>query len=86
MLCYYGDDMEEYRRWEDNIKMDLKEICVNVRSWTDLTHDRDYWRAYVCGNIPMGWFIIIIIIASFVKISRIGNWNFIKLAVSINHV
>ena len=26
MLCYYGDDMEEYRRWEDNIKMDLKEI------------------------------------------------------------
>ena len=26
MLSYYGDDMEEYRRWEDNIKMDLKEI------------------------------------------------------------
>ena len=28
MLCYYGDDMEEYRRlcrWEENIKMDLKE-------------------------------------------------------------
>ena len=24
MLCYYGDDMEEYMRWEDNIKMDLK--------------------------------------------------------------
>ena len=27
--CYYGDDMEEYRRfcsWEDNIKMALKEI------------------------------------------------------------
>ena len=25
MLCYYGDDMEEYRRlcrWEDNTKMD----------------------------------------------------------------
>ena len=35
MLCYYGDDMEEYRRWEDNIKMDLKEIGVNVRSWID---------------------------------------------------
>ena len=26
MLCYYGDDMEEYRRWEDNIMMNLKEI------------------------------------------------------------
>ena len=33
MLCYYGDDMEEYRRWEDNIKMDLKEIGVDVISW-----------------------------------------------------
>ena len=33
MLCYYGDDMEEYRRWEDNIKMDLKEIGVDVMRW-----------------------------------------------------
>ena len=33
MLCYYGDYMEEYRRWEDNIKMDLKEIGVDVMSY-----------------------------------------------------
>jgi hypothetical protein len=32
MLRYCGDDMKEYRRWEDNIKMDLKEIGVNVMS------------------------------------------------------
>ena len=32
MPCYYGDDMEEYRRWADNIKMDLKEIGVDVMS------------------------------------------------------
>ena len=35
MLCCYGDDIEEYRRlfrWEDNIKMDLKEIGVDVIS------------------------------------------------------
>ena len=25
MLCYYGDDMEAYRRWENNIKTDFKE-------------------------------------------------------------
>ena len=25
--------MEEYRRWEDNIKMDLKEIGVDAMSW-----------------------------------------------------
>ena len=47
MLCYYGDDMEEYRRWEDNIKMHLKEIGVTVRSWIDSTQDRDYWRVLV---------------------------------------
>ena len=32
MVCYYGDDMEEYRRWEDNIKMDLIEIGLDVMS------------------------------------------------------
>ena len=36
MLCYYGDDMEEYRRWEDYIKMDLKEIGVDVMNWMEL--------------------------------------------------
>ena len=35
MLCYYGDDMEEYRRWEDNIKMDLKEIWKNTGGFVD---------------------------------------------------
>ena len=30
MLCYYGDDVTEYRRWEENIKMDLKNIDVDV--------------------------------------------------------
>ena len=47
MLCYYGDDMEEYRRWEDNIKMDIKEIGVNVRNLIDSAQDMDYWRALV---------------------------------------
>ena len=23
------------RRWEDNIRMDLKEICINTRNWAD---------------------------------------------------
>ena len=32
-------------RWEDNIRMDLKEIGINMRNWVDLTEDRDYWRA-----------------------------------------
>ena len=35
------------RRWEDNIRMDLKEIGMNTRNWVDSTQDRDYWRALV---------------------------------------
>ena len=30
------------RRWEDNIRMDLKEIGVNTRNWVGSTRDRDY--------------------------------------------
>ena len=30
---------------EDNIRMNLKELCVNIRDWMDSTLDRDYWRA-----------------------------------------
>ena len=43
MLCYYGDDMEEYRRlcrWEDNIKMDLKTTGFNMMNWIESTQDR----------------------------------------------
>jgi hypothetical protein len=35
------------RRWEDNIKMDLREVgCVGA-DWVDLAQDRDRWRAVV---------------------------------------
>jgi hypothetical protein len=34
-------------RWEDNIRMDLKEIGINMRKWVDSAQDRDYWRALV---------------------------------------
>ena len=27
------------RRWEDNIRMDLKEIGINTRNWVDLAQD-----------------------------------------------
>ena len=35
------------RRLEDNIRMDLKEICISIRDWVDLGQNRDYWRALV---------------------------------------
>ena len=33
------------RRWEDNIRMGLKEIGINTRNWVDSAQERDYWRA-----------------------------------------
>ncbi|KAJ4439177.1 hypothetical protein ANN_15136 [Periplaneta americana] len=35
------------RRWEDNIKMDLREVGYDGRDWINLAQDRDRWRAYV---------------------------------------
>ena len=33
------------RRWEDNIRMNLKEIYANTRKWVGSSQDRDYWIA-----------------------------------------
>ena len=31
-------------RWEDNIRMDLKEMGGSTRNWVDSAQDRDYLR------------------------------------------
>ena len=33
------------RRWEDNIRVDLKEVGIDRRNWVDSAQDSDYWRA-----------------------------------------
>jgi hypothetical protein len=35
------------RRWEDNIKMDLREIGFGDVDWIHWPQDRDRWRALV---------------------------------------
>jgi hypothetical protein len=35
------------RRWEDNIKMDLREVGWGGIDWIDLAQDRDRWQAIV---------------------------------------
>jgi hypothetical protein len=35
------------RRWEDNIKLNLREIWVDVANWIQLTQDRVQWRAFL---------------------------------------
>ena len=41
------------RRWEENIRMDLKEIVINMRNWVDLTQGRDSWRALVNAALQL---------------------------------
>ncbi|KAJ4425827.1 hypothetical protein ANN_27453 [Periplaneta americana] len=40
-------------RWEDNIKMDLREVGYDDRDWINLAQDRDQWRAYVRAAINL---------------------------------
>jgi hypothetical protein len=35
------------RRWEDDIKMNLREIRINEAKWIRLDQDRVQWRAFV---------------------------------------
>jgi hypothetical protein len=34
-------------RWEDNIRMDLKEVGINKKNWVNSSQDKGYWRALV---------------------------------------
>jgi hypothetical protein len=35
------------RRWEDNIKIDLREIGIDGANWIRLARDRVQWRTFV---------------------------------------
>ena len=35
------------KRWKDNIRIDFKEIGINMKNWIDSAQDRDYWKALV---------------------------------------
>jgi hypothetical protein len=51
------------RRWEDNIKMDLRDVGWGGMDWINLAQDRDRWRALVNavmnlrGSIKCGEFL-----------------------------
>ena len=42
------------RRWEDNIKMDLKEMGCGGMACIDLAQDRDRWREVVNAVMNLG--------------------------------
>jgi hypothetical protein len=35
------------RRWEDNIRMDLREVRCGCEDWMELAQDRDRWLELV---------------------------------------
>jgi hypothetical protein len=43
------------RRWEDGIRMDLRETGLGGVDWIRLAQDRDWWRAVVSAvmNLPV---------------------------------
>ena len=41
------------QRWEDNIRMNLKEIDINTRSWVNSARDRDFCRALVNASLNL---------------------------------
>ena len=43
------------RRWEDNTKMDLREVSCDPRDWIALAEDRNQWRAYVRAVMNLGF-------------------------------
>ena len=43
------------RRWEDNIKMGLREVGSEGMDWIELAQDRDSWRARVNAVMKFGF-------------------------------
>jgi len=41
------DHSDDRRRWEDNIRIDLREKWWEAVEWIRLAQDRDQWRALV---------------------------------------
>ena len=42
-------------RWEDNIRMDLKEVGINTRNLVDMAWVKDYWRFLV--NVTLNFWV-----------------------------
>jgi hypothetical protein len=47
------DHWGPWRRWENNIKMDLQEVECGGMDWIELAQDRDTWRAFVIAMMNL---------------------------------
>jgi hypothetical protein len=42
-------------RWEDNIRMELKEIGINTWNWVGSAQYKDYWKTLV--NVTLNFWV-----------------------------
>ena len=56
MVAKYGfyirEGMQTNGKWEDNIRMYLNEIGVNMRNWVVSAQGKNYWRVLVILILP----------------------------------
>jgi hypothetical protein len=45
-----------HARWEDNIKMDFREVGCGGMDWIELAQDKDRWRAL--ANVVMNFRVL----------------------------
>ena len=41
------------RRWEENVRMDPKEVGINMSNWVVSAQDRDYWRSIMNATLNL---------------------------------
>jgi hypothetical protein len=63
-------------RWEDNIKMDLRETGIDGANWIWLAQYRVQWQAFVNTVTKVGWLVSLIcfLCVSIQKIYTESGW------------
>ena len=55
VIYHFSTFVLVWRRWEDNIKMDIQEVGCGCMEWIELSQDKNRWRALCdCGNESSG--------------------------------
>jgi len=67
-------------RWEDNIRIDLKEIGVTTRNWIGKIQNKNYWTEALNLRVPSVMELIILILRLSVSFGHLNSSNIFFLA------